>query len=110
MLQVESDGLGGFLTDEIIFADGTVPDLTNVKIEFAFVGDTDPNAFADTGNWILDTFLKIFRPMTTIPPRRRRSKESRRSKAFPTAPTRLRRAVGCVRVREFHVHRRQRSV
>ena len=33
VLEVQSDGLGGFLTDQLIFTDGTIPDLTQAKIE-----------------------------------------------------------------------------
>ena len=75
VLQVESDGLGGFLTDEIIFTDGTIPDLTNVKIEFAFVGRHRSECFCRTGDWNLDTFLKTVLPDGRQPA----SRESRRS-------------------------------
>jgi T5SS/PEP-CTERM-associated repeat protein len=61
-LQVQSDGLGGFLTDEIVFTNGSVLDLTKANIEFLFVGKTDPNAFAASTLWDLDTFFKTVVP------------------------------------------------
>jgi T5SS/PEP-CTERM-associated repeat protein len=55
ILEVEADGLGGFKTDEVIFG-GTV-DLNGLDIEFRFLGNTDVQAFINTGGFQIDTFL-----------------------------------------------------
>jgi len=55
---IESDGTGGFLTDEIVFSAGHLLDLSGLDIQFSFLGNTDPNAFYASGNWVLDTFFK----------------------------------------------------
>jgi T5SS/PEP-CTERM-associated repeat protein len=59
VLEVESDGHGGFLTDQIVFSDTAPIDLTNANIEFSFLDNTDPNAFEASGLWDLDTFFRI---------------------------------------------------
>jgi len=56
ILEVESDGAGGFRSDEVIFG-GTV-DLAGVAIEFRFLGSTNLQEFANTGNFQIDHFLK----------------------------------------------------
>jgi hypothetical protein len=56
ILEVESDGAGGFLSDEVIFG-GTV-DLAGLAIEFRFLGSTNLQEFANTGNFQIDHFLK----------------------------------------------------
>jgi hypothetical protein len=58
VLEVQSCGFDCFLTDKLIFTDGTIPDLTEARIEYSFLGDTDPNAFASSDEWVLDTFFK----------------------------------------------------
>jgi T5SS/PEP-CTERM-associated repeat protein len=58
VLEVESDGHGGFLTDQIVFSDTAPIDLTNANIEFSFLDNTDPNAFEASGLWDLDTFFR----------------------------------------------------
>jgi T5SS/PEP-CTERM-associated repeat protein len=57
-LDVQSDGAGGFVTDQIIFTHGTVLGLTNIVIEYVFLDNTDPNLFAQSNQWVLDTFFK----------------------------------------------------
>ena len=59
VMEVESDGHGGFLTDELVFSDSGPIDLTHANIEFSFLGNTDPNAFEASGLWDLDTFFRI---------------------------------------------------
>ena len=56
ILEVESDGAGGFKTDEVIFG-GTV-DLAGLAVEFRFLGNTDAQAFGNTGSFQIDSFLK----------------------------------------------------
>ena len=56
ILEVESDGAGGFLTDEVIFG-GTV-DLNGLGVEFRFLGGADVQAFANTGGFQIDNFLR----------------------------------------------------
>lgn len=58
VLEVESDGAGGFLTDLVIFKGGQPLDLANLNAEFRFLGTTDPNAFGGSGLFKLDTFFQ----------------------------------------------------
>ena len=57
ILEVESDGNGGFLTDELRFGFGSDIDLGALTVEFRFLGDTDPGAFLASGRFDIDTFL-----------------------------------------------------
>jgi T5SS/PEP-CTERM-associated repeat protein len=57
-LEIESDGAGGFNTDQLIFAQGSNVDLAGVDIRFYFLGGTDPNAFQASGLFDIGTFLK----------------------------------------------------
>jgi len=59
VLEVQSDGHGGFLVDELVFSNAGPIDLAGANIEFSFLGLTDPSAFEASGLWILDTFFKI---------------------------------------------------
>jgi hypothetical protein len=63
VLEVQSCGFDCFLTDKLIFTDGTIPDLTEARIEYSFLGDTDPNAFASSDEWH-DTFSR--RSLSTL--------------------------------------------
>jgi len=58
ILEIESNGFGGFLTDLVIFKGGQPLDLANLNAEFRFLGTTDPNAFATSGKFTLDTFFQ----------------------------------------------------
>jgi hypothetical protein len=58
ILEIESNGLGGFNTDLVIFKGGQPLDLTNLNAEFRFLGNTDPNAFGASGLFTIDTFFK----------------------------------------------------
>ena len=49
ILEVESDGNNGFKTDQVIFGAGQPVDLTHLKVEFRFLGNTDPLAFRASG-------------------------------------------------------------
>ena len=66
VLEVESNGMGGFLTDEIVFTGHSLLDLTGLNVEFSFLGNTDPNAFRASGRWILDTFFKTNSGLGTL--------------------------------------------
>jgi T5SS/PEP-CTERM-associated repeat protein len=57
VLEVESDGHGGFVTDQLVFAAGSTVNLDGVQIEFRFLGATDPNAFQASGGFALGSFL-----------------------------------------------------
>lgn len=59
ILEVESDGLGGFRTDELVFNAGQPLDLTGLNIEFRFLGATDPTAFRQSGRFDTDTFFQV---------------------------------------------------
>lgn len=59
ILEVESDGQGGFRTDELVFSAGQPLDMTGLKIEFRFLGSTDPNAFKASGQFDTDTFFEV---------------------------------------------------
>lgn len=58
VLEVESDGSGGFNTDAIVFDTGATIDMVNAEICFAFLSDTDPAEFLNSGSFHIDTFLK----------------------------------------------------
>lgn len=58
VLEVESDGHGGFLTDQLVFDAGSTVGLGQVQIEFRFLGATDPNAFQASGGFQIDSFLR----------------------------------------------------
>ncbi len=59
ILEVESDGHGGFNTDHIIFTNGQTLDLTHLNAEFRFLGATDPNAFKAKSLFNVDTFFQM---------------------------------------------------
>jgi hypothetical protein len=58
ILEIESNGLGGFNTDLVIFKGGQPLDLANLNAEFRFLGNTDPNAFGASGLFNIDTFFQ----------------------------------------------------
>ena len=57
VLEIESDGAGGYKTDSLIIGDTSTFDLSKFQIVFSFLGDTDPTAFAASGGFDLDKFL-----------------------------------------------------
>lgn len=57
ILDVEADGLGGYLTDQLILTQGTEFSFPGLLVTFNFIGATDPFAFAASGGFDLDTFL-----------------------------------------------------
>jgi T5SS/PEP-CTERM-associated repeat protein len=58
ILEVESNGAGGFNTDHVIFKGGQPLDLTHLNAEFRFLGATDPNAFGTSGLFNINTFFQ----------------------------------------------------
>ncbi|RTL43276.1 MAG: PEP-CTERM sorting domain-containing protein [Burkholderiales bacterium] len=58
VLEVGSDGAGGFITDQLVFDAGTSVSLGSVQIEFRFLGAADPNAFLASGAFQIDSFLR----------------------------------------------------
>lgn len=56
VLEVASNGAGGFNTDQVIFTSGQALDLSGLNVEFRFLGAADPNAFAPM--FTLDTFFQ----------------------------------------------------
>lgn len=58
ILEVESNGSGGFNTDLVIFKSGQPLDLANLNAEFRFLGATDPNAFGSSGLFNVNTFFQ----------------------------------------------------
>ncbi|ALT76706.1 hypothetical protein AT984_05415 [Paucibacter sp. KCTC 42545] len=58
ILEVESDGAGGFKTDQLVFGEGSQLDLSALKVEFRFLGNTDPTAFQASGGFNVDTFFR----------------------------------------------------
>ena len=59
VLDVESDGSGGFRIDELVLTSGTTYNFAAVAVTFNFLGSTDPQAFANTGGLALDSFLRV---------------------------------------------------
>lgn len=58
ILEVQSDGSGGFNTDTVVFSNGHALDLSALKVEFRFLGNTDPNAFQTSGRFGVDSFFQ----------------------------------------------------
>lgn len=58
ILEVQADGQGGFLTDEVRFGAQSAIDLGSLNVEFRFLGSTDPNAFQSSGGFDIDTFVR----------------------------------------------------
>lgn len=58
VLEVGSDGAGGFVTDQLVFDASTPVSLGSVQIEFRFLGTADPNAFQASGGFQIDSFLR----------------------------------------------------
>lgn len=48
----------GFDVDNLIIGNGSTFDLSNLNLVFNFLGDSDPNAFAASGGFNLDTFFR----------------------------------------------------
>jgi len=59
ILEVEADGHGGFKTDELVFQAGQPLDLDGLKVEFRFLGATDPTAFLASGRFQTGTFFEL---------------------------------------------------
>ncbi|MBN8505004.1 MAG: PEP-CTERM sorting domain-containing protein [Burkholderiales bacterium] len=57
LLEVQSDGQGGFLTDRLLLNGGAV-DLGGLAIEFRFLAGTDPTAFQASGGFDIDQFVQ----------------------------------------------------
>ncbi|MCU7371422.1 PEP-CTERM sorting domain-containing protein [Paucibacter sp. O1-1] len=55
ILEVEDDGMGGYLTDVVVF--GGAVALGAMAVEFRFLGATNPAAFQSSGRFDIDTFL-----------------------------------------------------
>lgn len=58
ILEVQADGQGGFLTDQVLFAGGGQLALDGLKVEFRFLGNTHPDSFRSAGLFDIDTFLQ----------------------------------------------------
>ena len=58
MLEIENDGNGGFNTDHLIFTNGSSVNLTGLDVRFRFLGNTDPNAFKASGQFVIGQFLQ----------------------------------------------------
>lgn len=59
VLEVQSDGHGGFNTDHLIFTAGSAIDLSGLQLSFRFLGGTDPNAFLASGQFDIDNFFQV---------------------------------------------------
>ena len=57
VLDIASDGQGGFTTSQLIFTAGSSYDFTGMQVSFDFLGNADPNAFVQSGAFKLDSFL-----------------------------------------------------
>ena len=58
ILEIESDGHGGFNTDHVIFGAGQPVDLAHLNVEFRFLGTTNPNAFQASNLFDVDNFFR----------------------------------------------------
>jgi hypothetical protein len=68
VLEVQADGLGGFLTDQVFFKGGQALQLDQMNIEFRFLGLTDPQAFKDSGGFDIQSFLSLADASGTLTP------------------------------------------
>lgn len=59
VLEVAGDGLGGFVTDQLVFTAASTVDLSSLNVEFRFLGATNPHAFQASGRFDADTFFKL---------------------------------------------------
>ena len=59
ILEVQADGQGGFATDRVIFGGGQALDLAHLKVEFRFLGGTNPNDFQAQQLFDIDTFFQL---------------------------------------------------
>lgn len=59
VLEVQSLGNGAFAVDEIVFGSLGLVDIGKAAIEFVFLGSTDPEAFAASGDFELTSFFKV---------------------------------------------------
>lgn len=60
VLEIASDGAGGFVTDRLLFTNGSGLDLTGSSVQFSFLGAADPNAFLDGGLFGTSTFFQQY--------------------------------------------------
>jgi hypothetical protein len=58
VLDILSDGIGGYLVDEVVLTQGTTFSFGAVAVRFNFLGNTDPVAAASSGALSMDTFLR----------------------------------------------------
>ena len=58
ILEVQSNGHGGFNTDHVIFGSGQALDLAHLNVEFRFLGATNPNDFQAQQLFDIDTFFQ----------------------------------------------------
>ncbi len=58
VMEIESNGQGGYNTDHLIFKNGTTVSLTGLDVQFRFLGATDPNAFKASGGFLINNFLQ----------------------------------------------------
>jgi hypothetical protein len=59
ILEVQSDGHGGFATDHVIFGNGQTLDLSHLTVEYRFLGNTNPNDFQAQQLFDVDTFFQV---------------------------------------------------
>ncbi len=59
ILEVQSDGHGGFATDHVIFGNGQALDLSHLSVEYRFLGNTNPNDFQAQHLFGVDTFFQM---------------------------------------------------
>lgn len=60
VLEIASDGAGGFVTDRLLFTNGSGLDLNGATVQFSFLGAADPNAFLDGGLFGTSTFFQQY--------------------------------------------------
>ncbi len=58
VLDIASNGQGGFDIDHLVLTQGSTFDFTGLDVRFNFLGDVNPADFAATGGMDLDNFLQ----------------------------------------------------
>lgn len=62
VLDVQDDGSGGFITDQLVFGSAGTQNLAGMGVTFHFLGSTSPNSFLASGRFGIDTFLRQLQP------------------------------------------------
>ncbi len=66
ILEVGANGSGGYDLDQLILTQGSTFSFTGLAVTFSFLDGVDPDAFAQSGLFDLDSFLETMAPDGTV--------------------------------------------